>query len=83
MAGASRLQWLPHLSELWSYLESNQSALVYYAARRDVVSRFDHFVESAVNEIVAKRVSKTPADALEQDDSATIPRRPNRTEPPR
>jgi hypothetical protein len=31
-------------------------------------------VERAVNEIIAKRMNKT-ADALEQDDSAVLPRR--------
>ena len=57
MAGIRRLQ--RHLSELLGYLELNQDALVHYAARRrrsEPISTA--FVESAVNEIVAKRMNK-------------------------
>jgi hypothetical protein len=46
-------------SELLGYLERNQDALVHYAARRrrdEPISTA--FVESAVNEIVAKRMNK-------------------------
>jgi hypothetical protein len=48
-----------HVSELLGYLERNQSALVHYAARRrrrEPISTA--FVESAVNEIVARRMNK-------------------------
>src|SRR5438105_15834577 len=44
---------------LLGYLERNQAALVHYAARRrrgEPISTV--FVESAVNEIVAKRLNK-------------------------
>ena len=57
MAGIGRLQ--RHASELLGYLERNQAALVHYAARRrrgEPISTA--FVESAVNEIVAKRLNK-------------------------
>ena len=57
VAGNGRLQ--RHLSELLVYLERNQGALVHYAARRrrgEPISTA--FVESAVNEIVAKRMNK-------------------------
>ena len=57
MAGIGRLQ--RHASELLGYLERNQAALVPYAARRrrgEPISTA--FVESAVNEIVAKRMNK-------------------------
>jgi hypothetical protein len=57
MAGIDRLQ--RHASELLAYLERNQDALVHYAARRqrgEAISTA--FVESAVNETVAKRVDK-------------------------
>ena len=48
-----------HVTELLGYLERNQDALVHYAARRrrgEPISTA--FVESAVNEIVAKRMAK-------------------------
>jgi hypothetical protein len=57
VAGIERLQ--RHVSELLGYLERNQGALVHYAARRrrgEPISTA--FVESAVNEIVAKRMNK-------------------------
>jgi len=57
MIGIGRLQ--RHASELLGYLERNESALVPYAARRrrgEPISTA--FVESAVNEIVAKRMNK-------------------------
>ena len=57
VAGIGRLQ--RHVSELLGYLERNQAALVHYAARRrrgEPISTA--FVESAVNEIVAKRLNK-------------------------
>jgi hypothetical protein len=57
IAGIDRLQ--RHISELLGYLERNQDMLVHYAARRrcgEPVSTA--FVESAVNEIVAKRMNK-------------------------
>ena len=57
VAGIDRLQH--HVSELLGYLERNQGALVHYAARRwrgEPISTA--FVESAVNEIVAKRMNK-------------------------
>ena len=56
-AGIGRLE--RHISELRGYLERNQDALVHYAARRrrgEPISTA--FVESAVNEIVAKRMNK-------------------------
>ena len=56
--GVGRLQ--RHVAELLSYLERNQDALVPYAARRrrgEPISTA--FVESAVNEIVAKRMTKS------------------------
>ena len=56
-AGIGRLQ--RHVSDLLGYLERNQGALVPYAARRrrgEPISTA--FVESAVNEIVAKRMNK-------------------------
>ena len=57
MAGIGRLEH--HVGELLGYLERNQEALVHYAARR----RHDEpistaFVESSVNEIIAKRMNK-------------------------
>ena len=55
MAGIGRLQ--RHVSALLGYLERNRDALVPYAARRrrgEPISTA--FVESAVNEIVAKRM---------------------------
>src|SRR5215211_2470486 len=57
MAGIGRLQ--RHASDLLGYLERNRDALVPYAARRrrgELISTA--FVESAVNEIVAKRLNK-------------------------
>jgi hypothetical protein len=57
VAGIGRLQ--RHVSELLGYLERNQDMLVHYAARRrrgEPISTA--FVESAVNEIVAKRMNK-------------------------
>src|SRR6476620_772252 len=57
LAGVGRLQ--RHVAELLGYLERNQDALVPYAARRrrgEPISTA--FVESAVNEIVAKRMNK-------------------------
>jgi hypothetical protein len=57
VAGIDRLQ--RHVSELLGYLERNQDMLVHYAARRrrgEPISTA--FVESAVNEIVAKRMNK-------------------------
>jgi hypothetical protein len=57
VAGSGRLQW--HVSELLGYLERNQRALVHYAARRRQGAPISTaFVESAVNEIVAKRMNK-------------------------
>jgi hypothetical protein len=56
-AGLGRFQW--HVADLLGYLERNQGALVHYAARRrrgEAISTA--FVESAVNEIVAKRMNK-------------------------
>jgi hypothetical protein len=57
VAGIGRLR--RHLSDLQGYLERNQGALVHYAARHrrgEPIST--GFVESAVNEIVAKRMNK-------------------------
>jgi len=57
IAGIDRLQ--RHISDLLGYLERNQDMLVHYAARRrrgEPISTA--FVESAVNEIVAKRMNK-------------------------
>src|SRR5271165_5124236 len=57
MAGIGRLEH--HVGELLAYLERNQGALVHYAARRrngEPISTA--FVESAVNEIIAKRMNK-------------------------
>jgi hypothetical protein len=57
IAGIDRLQ--RHISELLGYLERNEDMLVHYAARRrrgELISTA--FVESAVNEIVAKRMNK-------------------------
>jgi hypothetical protein len=57
IAGIDRLQ--RHISELLGYLERNEDMLVHYAARRrrgEPISTA--FVESAVNEIVAKRMNK-------------------------
>jgi len=57
VAGIGRLQ--RHASELLGYLERNEDALVHYAARRrrgEPISTA--FVESAVGEIIAKRMNK-------------------------
>jgi hypothetical protein len=57
MAGIGRLEH--HVGELLAYLERNQGALVHYAARRrngEPISTA--FIESAVNEIIAKRMNK-------------------------
>jgi len=57
VAGIERLE--RHVRELLGYLERNESALVHYAARRrggEPISTA--FVESSVNEIVAKRMNK-------------------------
>jgi hypothetical protein len=57
VAGIERLG--RHVSELLGYLERNEGALVHYAAwRRCGKPISTAFVESAVNEIVAKRMSK-------------------------
>ena len=57
VAGVGRVQ--RHVTELLGYLERNQDALVPYAARRrDGEPISTAFVESAVNEIVAKRMTK-------------------------
>jgi hypothetical protein len=56
-AGIGRLE--RHVSELLGYLQRNEGALVHYAARHrrgEPISTA--FVESAVNEIVAKRMNK-------------------------
>jgi hypothetical protein len=56
-AGIGRFQ--RNIAELLGYLERNQGALVHYAARRrrgEAISTA--FVESTVNEIVAKRMNK-------------------------
>jgi hypothetical protein len=48
-----------HVRELLGYLERNEGALVHYAARRRCREPISTaFVESAVNEIVAKRMNK-------------------------
>ncbi len=57
LAGVARLR--RHLGDLLGYLERNRAALVPYAARRrrgEPISTA--FVESTVNEIVAKRMNK-------------------------
>ena len=57
VAGIGRLKH--HVGELLAYLERNQGALVHYAARRrngEPISTA--FVESSVNEIIAKRMNK-------------------------
>jgi hypothetical protein len=57
IAGIDRLQ--RHVSELLGYLERNQDMPVHYAARRRHGAPISTaFVESAVNEIVAKRMNK-------------------------
>ena len=48
-----------HVSEMLAYLERNQGALVHYAAqRRNGEAISTAFTESAVNEIIAKRMNK-------------------------
>ena len=57
VAGIDRIQ--RHVSELLGYLGRNQDTLVHYAARRrrgEPISTA--FVESTVNEIIAKRMNK-------------------------
>jgi hypothetical protein len=57
VAGIGRLEH--HVSDLLGYIERNQGALVHYAARRrngEPISTA--FVESLVNEIIAKRMNK-------------------------
>jgi hypothetical protein len=57
VAGIARFQ--RHVGELLGYLERNENALVHYAARRrrgEAIST--PFLESAVNEVVAKRMNK-------------------------
>ena len=57
VAGMNRVLW--RVDDLLGYLEHNRDALVPYAARRrrgEPISTA--FVESAVNEIVAKRLNK-------------------------
>jgi hypothetical protein len=57
VAGVRRLEH--HAGELLAYLQRNQGALVHYAARRrngEPISTA--FVESSVNEIIAKRMNK-------------------------
>jgi len=57
VAGIGRLEH--HVRELLGYLEGNAGALVHYAARRlrgEAISTA--FVESSVNEIIAKRMNK-------------------------
>lgn len=57
VAGIERLEH--HAAELLGYLERNEGALVHYAARRrrgEAISTA--FVESSVNEIIAKRMNK-------------------------
>jgi hypothetical protein len=57
VAGIGRLQ--RHASELLGYLERNEGAPLHYAARRRCGEPISTaFVESAVNEIVAKRMNK-------------------------
>jgi hypothetical protein len=57
VAGIVRLQ--RHVSDLLGYLERNRDALMPYAARRRCGEPISTaFVESAVNEIVAKRMNK-------------------------
>ena len=57
VAGMDRVR--RHVTELLGYLERNQDALVPYAARRRRGKPISTaFVESAVNEIVAKRMTK-------------------------
>jgi hypothetical protein len=57
MAGIGRLEH--RVGELLAYFERNQGALVHYAARRRGEPISTAFVESAVNEIIAKRMNNT------------------------
>jgi hypothetical protein len=62
------------VTEAEGYLGRNQDTLVHYAARRrrgEPISTA--FVESAVNEIIARAHEREAADALEQDNSALLP----------
>ncbi len=57
VAGIGRLEH--HVSGLLGYLERNHGALVHYAARRRLGEPISTaFVESSVNEIIAKRMNK-------------------------
>jgi hypothetical protein len=57
VVGIARFQ--RHVGELLGYLERNEDALVHYAARRQRGEPISTaFIESAVNEIVAKRMNK-------------------------
>ena len=57
VAGIGRLQ--QHVGGLRAYLERNEAALVHYAVRRRRGEPIaTSFVESAVNEIVARRMNK-------------------------
>jgi hypothetical protein len=57
VAGIGRLEH--HANELLGYLDRNQGALVHYAARRQNGEPISTaFVESSVNEIIARRMNK-------------------------
>jgi hypothetical protein len=57
VAGTDRIQ--RHVSDLLGYLGRNQDTLVHYAARQRCGEPISTaFVESAVNEIIAKRMNK-------------------------
>ena len=76
MAGIARLEH--HVGELLAYLERNQGALVHYAARRrngEPISTA--FVESAVNEIIAKRMNKKQQMRWNRATVQALPRRAN------
>jgi hypothetical protein len=76
MAGIGRLEH--HVGGLLAHLERNQGALVHYAARRrngEPISTA--FVESLVNEIIAKTHEQEAANAPEQGDGAVLPQRAN------
>jgi hypothetical protein len=75
IAGIGRLEH--HADELLAYLARNQGALVHYAARRrngEPISTA--FVESAVNEIIAKRMNKKQQMRW-KGNGAALPRRAN------
>jgi hypothetical protein len=75
VAGIDRIQ--RHVSDLLGYLGRNQDTLVHYAARRrrgEPISTAS--VESAVNEIIAKRMNKKQQMRWNKDDSPVLPRRP-------